>query len=207
MHTRIKSSEENRRWITVYIELPADFGVENIMVGTVALEGEALMEGALSAELQPAEVRDHDNDGIPDLMVKFDRAAVQELVEVGESVELTVIGRWGEAPFRGSGNIRVIDPGQDSDKAQSHSNRPATPPGQSGGNAGQGPPSTPPGQGGTPPGQSSDQSQGNGGEQGNQGQGSGQNGQSGGQGNPGGQGNGQSRGNQGQGNSGNKNNG
>jgi hypothetical protein len=143
------------RWITAYIELPAGLNPENIDVGTVAIEGDVFFQGVLYAEPRPTSIGDHDNNGIPDLMVKFDRATVQALVEVGENVELTVVGRWGQAPFRGSDNIRVIDPGRGSGNAQSHGNRPEVPPGQSGGHPGQGqgPPSTPPGHGGELPGQ------------------------------------------------------
>ncbi|MEW6593143.1 MAG: DUF2341 domain-containing protein, partial [Candidatus Hadarchaeota archaeon] len=149
------------RWITAYIELPVGFNPENIGVGTVALEGGALMEGVLSAELHPTEVGDHDNDGVPDLMVKFDRAEVQNLVTVGDNVRLTVIGKWNEIPFRGTGSIRVIDPGHGSGgqgnghgnqgnqggqgQSQSNPGHGGTPPGQSSNN-GQGPPATPPGQ-------------------------------------------------------------
>jgi len=196
------------RWITAYIELPEGCDVGNIDVGTVALEGGALMEGILSAELWPTEIGDHDGDGIPDLMVKFDRAAVQDIVNVGDSIELTIIGRWNDIPFRGSDNIRVTWPGK---IPQDHGNKPEVPPGQSGerpgqgqgspatpagqgnrgnqggqkGNRGQGPPQAPPGQGGQPPDQSN---------QGNQGQGSsGRNGQ--GQGNSGNQGHVKTKGN------------
>lgn len=98
------------RWITAYIELPGGYDVNEIIISTVALEGDVLMEGILSAEPRPTEVGDHDHDSVPDLMVKFDRAAVQNLVSVGD-VELTVIGRWSMVPFRGSDTIRVIEPG------------------------------------------------------------------------------------------------
>ncbi|MEW6592381.1 MAG: DUF2341 domain-containing protein [Candidatus Hadarchaeota archaeon] len=162
------------RWITTYIELPQGFGVENIAPNKVALEGGALMEGELSAELHPTEVGDHDNDGVPDLMVKFDRAAVQGLVNVGDNVRLTVIGKWNEIPFRGADSIRVIDPGHGSGgQGNGHGNN--------GNQGGQGQSQSNPGHGGTPPGQSGNQGQGNAGSQNNQG--SGQSNQ-GGQGSP-----------------------
>lgn len=219
------------RWITAYIELLGGLDVEDIDVSAVALEGDIFLEGVLFAELHPTEIGDYDGDGVPDLMVKFDRSAVQELVSVGGNVELTVIGKWGPAPFRGSDTIRVIEPGEG--QSQGHGNKPEVPPGQSGGapghggnqGQGQGPPQTPPGQGGQPPGQGNDQSQDNqGGQQENQDQGTSQNqgnqssdqgngqdqsngqGNSDGQGNGNqGQGNGQNQGNQGQGKANGKN--
>lgn len=53
----------------------------------------SFFEGILSAEPWPTEIGDHDGDGIPDLMVKFDRSAVQALLEPGEEVNLTITGR------------------------------------------------------------------------------------------------------------------
>lgn len=50
-----------------------------------------LLQGAVAAELKPTEVGDYDHDGAHDLMVKFDRSAVQAMLEPGE-VELTVTG-------------------------------------------------------------------------------------------------------------------
>ncbi len=214
------------RWITAYIELPGGFDVANIDVSTVALEGDIFLEGILSSELHPAETGDYDSDGVPDMMVKFDRSAVQELVSVGDNVKLMVVGKWGLAPFRGSDNIRVIEPGEGQ---QDNGNKPEVPPGQSGGHPGQGqgPPVTPPGQGGQSPSQGNQGVQGNEGGQQNQGQGppqtplgqgndqsqSNQNKQQGNQGQ--GQGNSQSQDNQssdqgngrGQGNSNGQNNG
>jgi|GEM_PF-6907200 len=51
-------------------------------------------------------------DGIPDLMVKFDRQGLKELLSVGENVRLTFFGRWGRVPFRGSDTIRVLLTGE-----------------------------------------------------------------------------------------------
>jgi hypothetical protein len=117
--------------------------VADIDVGTVALEGESLFESALQAEPWPTEIGDYDEDGIPDLMVKFDRSAVQELADVGENVELTVFGKWGEVPFRGSDDIRVIDPGEERPEGGKPEEHPSK---------GRGPPRVPPGHGGEPPG-------------------------------------------------------
>lgn len=48
----------------------------------------------MPAELGPSGIGDYDDDGIPDLMVKFSRSAVQAILEPGE-VELAVIGMVG----------------------------------------------------------------------------------------------------------------
>jgi hypothetical protein len=98
------------RWITAYIELPSGYNVEDIDVGTVRL----IVENEnVPAEPWPVEVGDHDNNGIPDLMVKFDRQAVQALLDVGVH-ELLITGEVEGTPFEGSDNLRVIDMGMDS---------------------------------------------------------------------------------------------
>jgi len=58
---------------------------------------------------KPTKVGDHDNDGVPDLMVKFNRAAVQNTLTVGEEVKVTITGEVAGIAFEGSDTIRVID--------------------------------------------------------------------------------------------------
>jgi len=95
--------KSNGRWITAYIELPSGYDLASVNIGTIALEN------VVPAEPRPTEICDH--DGTSGLMVKFDRAAVQALVSVGD-VKLTVTGKWHAVLFEGSDNIRVINPGQ-----------------------------------------------------------------------------------------------
>ncbi len=71
-----------------------------------------LLNGQVPAEPNPKGIGDYDNDGIPDLMVKFDRSAVQQILQVGDDVEITVAGELNDGtPFEGSDTIRVIDKG------------------------------------------------------------------------------------------------
>ena len=53
-------------------------------------------------------VSDYDEDGIQDLMVKFERVEVIDLVSIGE-VMLTITGKVAGITFEGSDTIRVID--------------------------------------------------------------------------------------------------
>jgi len=93
-------------WITCYIELPEGYDVNDIDVGTVVLNG------AVPAEPKPTEVGDNDHDGVPDLMVKFDRSSVQDILEPGDEVEITVTGELTDRTlFEGSDTIRVIEDG------------------------------------------------------------------------------------------------
>ena len=53
---------------------------------------------------------DYDSEGIPDLMVKFDRQAVIAMLQVGDAVNVTVTGKlYDGMPFEDSDVIRVID--------------------------------------------------------------------------------------------------
>ena len=94
------------KWITCYIELPGDYDVEDIDVSTIKLNDE------VPAESRPTGVGDCDDDGIAELMVKFDRSAVQEILEAGDEVEITVTGELNDdTKFEGSDTIRVINKG------------------------------------------------------------------------------------------------
>ena len=93
------------KWVTVYIELPIGHGydISGINIESVMLNEE------LYAELNPTHISDYDEDGIPDLMVKFFRKAIQELLQIGENIIITVTGSLiDEQSFKGTDSIRVI---------------------------------------------------------------------------------------------------
>jgi len=48
------------------------------------------------------------------IMIKFDRAKLQDLLEEGEEVKIDVTGEAGEVLFQDSDTIRVINPGKKS---------------------------------------------------------------------------------------------
>ncbi len=91
------------RFVTCYIELPEGYDPADIDVSTVVLNDE------LAALLHPTGVGDEDNDGIPDRMVKFDRAEVIGLLQPGEQIEVVVSGELDDqTPFAGADFVRVI---------------------------------------------------------------------------------------------------
>jgi parallel beta-helix repeat protein len=101
------------KWITSYIELPEGYLVEDIDIDSVALTkiNDDLLDPPLYT-IGPSEIGDYDDDGIPDLMVKFDRQELISLLEVGDA-ELTVAGElYDGTPFEGSDTVRVIDKGK-----------------------------------------------------------------------------------------------
>lgn len=91
------------RWVTTYIELPVGYDVNQIKLGSIRLNNQ------ISAELKPVGIGDYDNNGISDLMVKFNRSGVENILEVGEEVEITITGELADGSlFQGSDTIKVI---------------------------------------------------------------------------------------------------
>ncbi|MFX1574986.1 MAG: hypothetical protein ACFFB0_19790 [Promethearchaeota archaeon] len=92
------------KWITVYIELPEGSDVDDIDITSILLN-----EICPIADSSPSGIGDYDEDGIPDLMVKFDRQAVIGLFNPGENVEIMISGELNDGtPFEGTDTIRVI---------------------------------------------------------------------------------------------------
>jgi hypothetical protein len=110
----------NGNWITGYIELEAGYDPNGINGATVML-GDSVPaytredeQGWATPEANGENVADFDEDGIDERMVKFDRSAVQELVQTPETtVTVMVRGKMFEdgRPFEGPAVIRVIDKG------------------------------------------------------------------------------------------------
>ncbi|MHA2002900.1 MAG: LVIVD repeat-containing protein [Candidatus Thorarchaeota archaeon] len=93
------------QWVTVYIELAPEqaYSVYDIDIGSIYLNGMVL------AESWPFEIGDYDFDGIPDLAIKFDRNAVQSILEAGEGVEISITGAFSDGTlFEGYDVIRVF---------------------------------------------------------------------------------------------------
>jgi parallel beta-helix repeat protein len=102
------------KWITCYMELPEGYDVRDIDATTILL-GDSLPPilnlkyGFVKSE--DSYIMDHDNDTIPERMVKFDRSEVEEMLMPG-TYNLKVTGELTDGTsFEGySDEIRVIDP-------------------------------------------------------------------------------------------------
>jgi hypothetical protein len=90
------------RWVTGYLEPTAPLAAGDVDASSIRLNGTVPVDPAA-----PTALGDHDGDGVPDLMVKFDRAAVELTVSDGDSVSVTVTGTLDGQPFSGTDFIRV----------------------------------------------------------------------------------------------------
>lgn len=107
--------------VTAYIESPG-FSPTSIDVSSLRLAG------SVPARAKIAAVGDHDRNGIPDLMVKFSRSALDPLLTPGvNSLELTGSLITGES-FVGTDEVGVIDNGG-ANKAASVAPNPLNPSG------------------------------------------------------------------------------
>lgn len=101
-------------WITCYIELPVPYDPRDIDANTI------LMNGVLAPELDPrygfvsledSYIVDHDEDGIEERLVKFDREAVQDIAIITRQWEITLTGElFDGTDFVGYEIIRTIYP-------------------------------------------------------------------------------------------------
>ena len=95
--------KSHARWLSAYIE-PSGFDPAMIDISTVRLAG------SVPADAKPAALGDHNANGLPDLMIKFSRDALDPLLALGVN-QLKVTGSLatGET-FEGTAQVRVIDP-------------------------------------------------------------------------------------------------
>jgi hypothetical protein len=83
-------------WITAYIELPEGYNVNDINVSTILVNFTVPVDSAA-----PNALGDYDNDGIPDLMVKFNRAEIISFAWNNIDIE----NRFGTATLRITGYL------------------------------------------------------------------------------------------------------
>jgi parallel beta-helix repeat protein len=97
-------SKGNREdWIAVYIELPAGLPPEDIKVSTL------LLNGIVLPDRKKLFVGDHDDDGIPDMMVMLNKKGSSQILQSCKESVVTVSGRLKNGlPFEGSQSINII---------------------------------------------------------------------------------------------------
>lgn len=93
-------------FVTVYIEFPDGFDVNKIDISSIMLNDSA------PVLTKPTEIGDYDKDGTPDLMAKFKRDEVQQILYSGEEVPIIITGKVFHngtlLDFKGDDKIKVI---------------------------------------------------------------------------------------------------
>jgi hypothetical protein len=89
-------------WVTGFLEPPAPYTAGDIDIPSIRLNGVVPVDPSA-----PTAVGDHDGNGIPDLMVKFDRLAVELILPEGDQVPVQVTGDVAGRAFSGTDYVRV----------------------------------------------------------------------------------------------------
>ena len=90
------------RWVTGYLEPAPPFAARDIEIATIRLNGTVAADTSA-----PTALVDHDGDGIKELMVKFDRAALELTLPDGDEVPVIVTCKSGTTTFAGTDTVRV----------------------------------------------------------------------------------------------------
>jgi NHL repeat len=90
-------------WVTALLEPPAPLMAEQIDVASIRLNGTVPVDPGA-----PVNFGDSDHDGIQELQVKFDRAALELTLSQGDGVPVEVTGTVADQSFCGSESIRVL---------------------------------------------------------------------------------------------------
>jgi hypothetical protein len=92
------------RWVICFIGLPEGYDAADIDIASIRLND------VVTAERYSWGMKDSGVSESRNLTVKFDRAEVARMLTPGEGVEISVTGVVGSEEFRGTDQIRVIDP-------------------------------------------------------------------------------------------------
>ncbi len=97
-------------WVTCYIEVPTDYNVYDINTATIKIiqiEGKNIEP--IYALGSSSEIGDYDSDNIPDLMVKFDRQKLQEVLPTGGFIDIVITAElMNQKKLKGMDEVRVI---------------------------------------------------------------------------------------------------
>ena len=102
---RTLNLKSHGRWVQGRIELPIGYWPEEIDIGSVLLQDIIPVVPGMFVLGE-----DEDQDGLRELVVKFDRAAFQEILPQGEYIPVTISGTARNRPFIGVDTIRTIRP-------------------------------------------------------------------------------------------------
>ena len=100
-HPDVLNLRSKGQTVTAYIELPVGYDVNKIKPSTVVLNGKVYVFP------KTYDIADYHENAIPDLAVKFDRAAGERVLTTGDHVTVTITGRVEGIEFEGADTIRV----------------------------------------------------------------------------------------------------
>jgi len=90
------------RWLTGYLEPTPPVAARDIDIATIRLNGTVPVDPSA-----PTALVDHDGDGITELMVRFDRTALELTLPEGDEVPVTATCESGAITFAGTDTVRV----------------------------------------------------------------------------------------------------
>jgi len=90
------------RWVSGFLEPPAPLAARDIDVSTIRLNGTVAVD-----PLAQSALTDHDGDGVAELMVKFDRTALELTLSEGDEDTVTVTFQTGGHRYSGTDLVRV----------------------------------------------------------------------------------------------------
>jgi parallel beta-helix repeat protein len=99
---RVLQRVTRTRWLTAWLEPPATFPVSEIDVASVRVNDVPVAPGT------DVVVTDHDGDRVPELQLRFDRAALEQTLGTGDVATFTLTGRIGKRVLSGADTIRVL---------------------------------------------------------------------------------------------------
>jgi hypothetical protein len=100
---RLLNLNSRGKWINTFIELPENYDVNEVDVNTVKLNDQ------IPADPNRYIIGDFDEDGIGELMVRFDRAAVVEFLQTAGLSEMIITGELKDGTlFEGRDVIRSL---------------------------------------------------------------------------------------------------
>jgi hypothetical protein len=68
-----------------------------------------LLNNIVKAEVLPIQIGDHDGDGTEDLMIKFNRKSVEDIISNKQEVKITITGFLKNGlKFSGSDIIKIL---------------------------------------------------------------------------------------------------
>jgi hypothetical protein len=105
IHPETLNLKSQGKYVTSYIELHEGLDINQLDISTVKL----VVDGHTAVSVSHASVSDYNNNGIPDLTLKFDRQLVTEAIDTG-TVEVAITGAYySYYYFQESDTISVLN--------------------------------------------------------------------------------------------------